>query len=152
MTGIDYGGVQITGLGFGVNVGWDALPWFTDAWDAVDPTFEDYIATVSTVTYAYRMPYVPAVGQEINIYVSKNVPTVTVDTSSEIETALESIDAGDFHNLSVKTNGTLWSWGRGQYGRLGLGNTTYYSSPKQIGALTTWVSISAGKDHSLARG
>ena len=95
MTGIDYGGVQITGLGFGVNVGWDALPWFTDAWDAVDPTFEDYIATVSTVTYAYRMPYVPAVGQEINIYVSKNVPTVTVDTSSEIETALESIDAGD---------------------------------------------------------
>ena len=95
MTGIDYGGVQITGLGFGVNVGWDALPWFTDAWDAVDPTFEDYIATVSTVTYAYRMPYVPAVGQEINIYVSKNIPTIIVETIGEVDAALAEIEPGD---------------------------------------------------------
>ena len=26
MTGVDYGGVEITGLGFGINAGWDALP------------------------------------------------------------------------------------------------------------------------------
>ena len=34
-------------------------------------------------------------------------------------------------------------WGDGSFGRLGLGNTTYYSSPKQVGALTTWRSLSA---------
>ena len=45
-------------------------------------------------------------------------------------------------SLAVKTDGTLWSWGRGLYGALGLGNTTSYSSPKQIGALTTWSTVS----------
>ena len=44
--------------------------------------------------------------------------------------------------LAIKTDGTLWAWGAGSYGKLGLGNTTDYSSPKQIGALTTWSSIS----------
>jgi alpha-tubulin suppressor-like RCC1 family protein len=54
------------------------------------------------------------------------------------------IAAGASHSLAVKTDGTLWSWGSGEFGRLGLGNSTYYSSPKQVGALTTWVNIAAG--------
>jgi alpha-tubulin suppressor-like RCC1 family protein len=48
------------------------------------------------------------------------------------------------YSLATKTDGTLWSWGVNQNGRLGLGNTTAYSSPKQIGALTTWGYVSAG--------
>ena len=43
--------------------------------------------------------------------------------------------------LALKTDGTLWSWGKGSYGQLGLGNTTNYSSPKQIGALTSWAKV-----------
>ena len=39
---------------------------------------------------------------------------------------------------AVKTDGTLWTWGYGAQGTLGLGNLTNYSSPKQVGALTTW--------------
>jgi alpha-tubulin suppressor-like RCC1 family protein len=54
------------------------------------------------------------------------------------------INAYNYHNLAIKTDGTMWSWGNGGYGRLGLSNTTYRSSPVQIGALTTWLSISAG--------
>jgi len=42
----------------------------------------------------------------------------------------------------VVTPGQLWSWGANNNGQLGIGNTTYYSSPKQIGALTSWTSIS----------
>ena len=38
----------------------------------------------------------------------------------------------------------LWSWGYNAFGRLGLGNTTNYSSPKQVGALTTWNKLSKG--------
>jgi alpha-tubulin suppressor-like RCC1 family protein len=38
----------------------------------------------------------------------------------------------------------LWSWGQNSFGQLGLGNTTSYSSPKQIGALTTWSKVSTG--------
>ena len=44
----------------------------------------------------------------------------------------------------------LWSWGRNNVGQLGLGNTTYYSSPKQVGALTTWSKITAGRYHTVA--
>jgi alpha-tubulin suppressor-like RCC1 family protein len=38
----------------------------------------------------------------------------------------------------------LWSWGAGTYGGLGLGNTTSYSSPKQVGSLTNWLSVAGG--------
>ena len=44
----------------------------------------------------------------------------------------------------------LYSWGRNNYGQLGLGNTTYRSSPVQVGALTTWLNIAAGNLFSLA--
>ena len=71
MTGVDYGGVEITGLGFGISAGWDALPWFSEPWDTIDPEFEDYIVAVSSVTYSYRMPYVPSDNQQINIYISR---------------------------------------------------------------------------------
>lgn len=43
--------------------------------------------------------------------------------------------------LAIKTDGTLWSWGRNDSGQLGLGNRTKYSSPKQVGSLTNWLSI-----------
>jgi alpha-tubulin suppressor-like RCC1 family protein len=53
-------------------------------------------------------------------------------------------NGGNF-TLSIKTDGTLWSWGGNTtYGQLGLGNTTNYSSPKQVGALTNWLKISSG--------
>jgi alpha-tubulin suppressor-like RCC1 family protein len=40
--------------------------------------------------------------------------------------------------LALKTDGTLWAWGAGGSGRLGLGDTTNRSSPTQIGSLTDW--------------
>jgi alpha-tubulin suppressor-like RCC1 family protein len=46
----------------------------------------------------------------------------------------------------------MWTWGNGGLGRLGLGDTNNRSSPVQIGALTTWQSIAAGRRHSLAVG
>ena len=53
-------------------------------------------------------------------------------------------------SLAVKTDGTLWSWGKNDAGQLGLGNTTYYSSPKQIGALMGWSQVACGHFHSLS--
>lgn len=52
--------------------------------------------------------------------------------------------------IATKTNGTLWSWGLNNVGQLGLGNTTSYSSPKQVGALTTWSKPVCGYSHSIA--
>ena len=56
----------------------------------------------------------------------------------------------EYSMVALRTGGTLWSWGLNSSGELGLGNITNYSSPKQVGALTTWVSISAGRDSVLA--
>ena len=52
-------------------------------------------------------------------------------------------------SFCIKTDGTLWAWGRNNYGGLGLGNTTNFSSPVQVGSSTTWSAISAG-DMALA--
>jgi alpha-tubulin suppressor-like RCC1 family protein len=51
---------------------------------------------------------------------------------------------------SIKTDGTLWVWGNNAYGQLGLNNLTYYSSPKQLGSLTTWAQAAVGQYHILA--
>ena len=52
---------------------------------------------------------------------------------------------GNYAVAAIKTDGTLWSWGRNSNGQLGLGNRTDYSSPVQVGALTTWLAASSGK-------
>ena len=60
---------------------------------------------------------------------------------------------GKYHSIAVKTDGTLWSWGRNYEGQLGLGTSgpgTDKSSPNQVGALTNWLKISCGSYHTLA--
>lgn len=49
--------------------------------------------------------------------------------------------SGNNQAIAIKNDGTLWAWGNNAQGQLGLGNTTNYSSPKQVGALTTWGNI-----------
>jgi alpha-tubulin suppressor-like RCC1 family protein len=65
------------------------------------------------------------------------------------------IDAGHSHNLSIKSDGSLWSWGGNLYGELGNGTNGFGSSynvavPTQIGNEFDWSSISAGEYHSSA--
>jgi len=51
---------------------------------------------------------------------------------------------------NLPSYGGLYSWGGNTNGQLGQGNTTNLSSPKQVGALTTWLNIACGYNHSLA--
>ena len=60
------------------------------------------------------------------------------------------IAAGTAHFVFVKSDGTLWCFGQGGYGRLGDGTDTNRSSPVQIGALTTWAKAGASKTSSFA--
>jgi len=57
---------------------------------------------------------------------------------------------GNKHALAIKTDGTLWAWGRNWAGQLGTNNATDYTSPVQIGAGTTWLKLAAGKYFSMA--
>ena len=80
MTGIDYGGVIVTGLGFDISSGWDALPYYSDKWDSVDPLFDDYIVTASTNQRVFTLPYTPTAGTQINVYhLQSNVDSYVSD-------------------------------------------------------------------------
>ena len=68
MSGVDYGGTIITGLDFSVSSGWDSLPYFSDAWDSIDPTFDDYIVRAGLNSNVFTLPYIPETGEKINIY------------------------------------------------------------------------------------
>ena len=71
MTGIDFGGVQIQGTTFDVTGGWDALPWFTDNWDSIEAS-SDYYVVCDGSTTTVTLPYIPAIGQELNIYIKRS--------------------------------------------------------------------------------
>ncbi len=71
MTGIDYGGVIVSGMDFDVNAGWGSNPYYSDKWDSFDSSFDDFIVTVSADTHDFILPYTPAANEELNIYHSK---------------------------------------------------------------------------------
>jgi alpha-tubulin suppressor-like RCC1 family protein len=76
----------------------------------------------------------------------------TTPTSSPVQVGIltdwgtnpQSNATGNAVTLAVKTDGKLWAWGQGIYWQLGQGNTTNYSSPKQIGSATNWASVAGG--------
>ena len=68
MTGIDYGGVIVSGLGFDLSGGWGSLPYYTDKWGSTDEEFDDYIVTVGADNHTFTLPYIPTAGTEINVY------------------------------------------------------------------------------------
>jgi alpha-tubulin suppressor-like RCC1 family protein len=66
------------------------------------------------------------------------------------ESGWSAVDAGYYHNLAVKSDGSLWAWGSNTNGQLGIGNTSSRSVPTRIGTLTGWRTVSAGQYHSLS--
>ena len=55
------------------------------------------------------------------------------------------LESGDQSAAGIKTDGTLWTWGRDSYGVLGSGTTANRSSPATIvGGGTTWRSVEMG--------
>jgi alpha-tubulin suppressor-like RCC1 family protein len=63
----------------------------------------------------------------------------------------KSIACGGGHTVALKTDGTLWSWGLGGSGQLGVNDTTRRNTPVTtlLGG-TNWKSISGGSNHTVA--
>jgi alpha-tubulin suppressor-like RCC1 family protein len=100
------------------------------------------------------------VGDGGKIYTSTNRTTWTERTSNTTQpitgvawaTNLGLFAAvGSNGYIATSTDGTIWTWGRNVEGQLGQGNTTNYSSPKQVGALTNWSKLSSGFRHCCAQ-
>ena len=50
---------------------------------------------------------------------------------------------------AIKTDGTLWAWGRNENGELGLNDRTYQSSPTQIPGTTWSVVTTVGRQSGM---
>lgn len=64
--------------------------------------------------------------------------------------AVPQVVAGCNHNVVINSDGTLWAWGRNDYGQLGVGTTVDHPAPVQVGTGTDWQTIAAGGFHTVA--
>jgi len=55
-----------------------------------------------------------------------------------------------YSTVAIKTNGTLWAWGRNSDGRLGLNDRSNKSSPTQVGTATNWSKVEMANDYCAA--
>ena len=62
----------------------------------------------------------------------------------------EAVSGGEYHSLALKSDGTLYAWGKNDRGQLGIGSTDNETTPRQVGNAGDWKTIAAGGNHSLA--
>ena len=60
------------------------------------------------------------------------------------------VSAGDRFTCGIRDDGSLWCWGRGMYGKLGLGDVDQRNTPHQVGQDLNWSTVSAGRFHACA--
>ena len=61
------------------------------------------------------------------------------------------VSSGGYHCAAIKTDGTLWTWGSGGYGRLGTNDTTSKLTPvTTFAGGTNWKQVSGGNGHCAA--
>jgi alpha-tubulin suppressor-like RCC1 family protein len=57
---------------------------------------------------------------------------------------------GSQHAVALKKDGSLWAWGKNEYGSLGDGTEIDKNAPICIGSETNWAAISVGYEHTIA--
>jgi alpha-tubulin suppressor-like RCC1 family protein len=80
----------------------------------------------------------------------------TTNTSTPVTTFAggnnwKQVSGGNAHTAAIKTDGTLWTWGGGDSGRLGNASTTFRSTPvTTFAGGTNWKQVDCGDSHTAA--
>lgn len=79
--------------------------------------------------------------------------TYVLTPAQVIGTGWTAVTAGGHYSLGLKTDGTLYAWGRNEYGQFGTGtfdNSPYPPHPSPAPVGTGYLSVVAAFDHNLA--
>jgi hypothetical protein len=82
--------------------------------------------------------------------------TTSFDISTPVTTFAggtnwKQVSSGNQHTAAIKTDGTLWTWGYGYFGRLGTNDTTDRLNPvTTFAGGNNWKQVSAGGQHTAA--
>ncbi len=69
------------------------------------------------------------------------------DVMAQIDPMME---GGEWHTVSLKSDGTVWAWGANGSGQLGDGTTIDKLTPVQVSGLSSVIAVAAGSFHTLA--
>jgi len=89
--------------------------------------------------------YIWGVGDTFNGQLDSNITALEPVQIGSL-TNWSVLGSADSNSYSIKTDGTLWSWGGNGWGGLGLNISTIgndRSSPVQVGSLTNWQSLTS---------
>jgi alpha-tubulin suppressor-like RCC1 family protein len=80
------------------------------------------------------------------------VPTSSFHVPNMLEGLgdVTALAAGGLHTLALRADGSVWAWGDGKYGQLGLASTESSLIPRRVAGLEGISQIAAGDRHSLA--
>jgi alpha-tubulin suppressor-like RCC1 family protein len=88
---------------------------------------------------------------------STNIRITTPITTFAGGTDWKQVSCGYFHTAAVKTDGTLWTWGNGSYGKCGVyidflkfDGFNIYTPVTTFAGGTNWKQVSAGFQHTVA--
>lgn len=80
----------------------------------------------------------------------QSIENVSIPRKIKFKDKVEKISCGSTHALALLHDGNVLSWGNGENGRLGHGNTAILYSPKKINSLTSPINeIVCGHGHSI---
>jgi alpha-tubulin suppressor-like RCC1 family protein len=81
----------------------------------------------------------------------RNTPVTTFAGGTNWKQVFVGKGSGDSHTVAVKTDGTLWTWGRGQQGQLGINVAENRSTPvTTFAGGTNWKQVFCGRDYTVA--
>ena len=116
-------------------------------WKQVSLGFEFYFHTAAVKTdgtlWTWGANAYGGLGDGTGDFKSSPVQTITGGNN------WKQVACGYRHTAAVKTDGTLWTWGRNSYGPLGDNTTTDRSSPVQtVTGGTNWRQVACGSGSS----
>jgi alpha-tubulin suppressor-like RCC1 family protein len=125
------------------------------------PTFYNFIE--NGVSYSFDDIFVPAdIFREGNLWtwgrnsygqlgINDTTNRSTPVTTSTGGANWKQVSAGNDMTAAIKTDGTLWTWGTGSAGQLGINDTTNRSTPvTTFAGGTNWKQVSIGNVYTAA--